>query len=121
MTEIPYFSSVPQSGRTPEKLSDAADAGWVRRIVDGVNKALSGKINVVLPITLTASAGTTTVIDARIGAYSAFLYEPLTTNAFAAWVTSPYIIATDKRSGQATLAHVNDANADKSYNLVILG
>lgn len=121
MSEIPFFASVPPSGRTPKSLSDAAEAGWVRRIVDGVNNALGGKINAVLPITLAASAGTTTIIDARIGPFSAFLYEPTTTNAFAAWVTSPYIIATDKRNGQATLAHVNSASTNKNYNLVIIG
>lgn len=121
MTQIPSFSSFPQSGREPKSLKDCADVSWVRRIVDGANTMLGGKMNAVLPIVLRANFATTDLIDARIGPYSAFLYEPTTTNAFAAFVTSPYVIATNKNNGSATLNHANDANTDKTFNLVIIG
>lgn len=121
MTTPPGYPSVPTSGHFATSLSDAASNNWVRRIVDGVNSVLRGKLNAVLPVTLTANATTTTVIDARIGFYSAFLFEPTTAHAAALLYETPYILVTNKKSGQATLNHASNANTDLSFNLLLIG
>lgn len=121
MTATPGFQPAPQGGGVVKALIDAANKDWVRRVSEVVNRILSGKINAVLQITLAASAGTTTVKDARIGPFSALILVPLTTHAAAALYVSPYVLPSNQQNGQVTLNHVNDANADKNFNLIIIG
>lgn len=117
----PGFKPAPVSGDTVTKASDAASARWAKSIAEAVNRVLGGKMNAVLPVTLAANAATTTVIDARIGVFSALLLQPVTANAAAALGAPPYIIPTLQNSGSVVLNHVNNAQADKTFNLVILG
>lgn len=118
----PGFRTVPLGGTAaPARLGDAAAAGWVKRIAESVNNILKGKQNVVLDITLTAGAASTDIIDPRIGVFSALLLQPLTANAAAALYAAPYVIPSAQVDGRVTLAHVNDANTDKNFHLVILG
>jgi len=42
---------------------------------------MQGKVNCVLDVTLAANAGSTTVTDARLGYFTAILYDPMTANA----------------------------------------
>lgn len=117
----PGFKPAPISGGEPKTLSAAATGSWVRQLAELVNNMLRGKINAVLQITLTAGAGSTIIKDARIGAYSVLLLEPLTAHAAAALYGSPYVLESSKSIGQVTLNHVNDANTDKTFNLLIIG
>lgn len=123
MTTGPGFQTAPQGGDVAQSLKDAASRSWVRQIVDVVNNLLSGKMNVVTQITLRAGFATTTVIDSRIGPFSALLLQPLTAHAAGALYSATSVLAdlTTQKDGQVTFDHVNDANADKTFNLVILG
>lgn len=121
MTTLPGYPPVPLGGGNAGRLADAASLSWCKRIAEVVNNILKGKMNVVLPVTLANGAGTTIITDARIGPYSAFLFQPLTTHAAAALYGAPYVLVTDQKQGEATFAHVNDAHTDKNFNLVILG
>lgn len=123
MTTRPGYESAPPGGSGVSSLGDAASKSWVRQIVDVVNGVLGGKMNVVLQITLRAGFATTIVIDARIGPFSALLLQPLTAHAAGALYSATSVLAdqTTQKNGQVTLNHVNDANADKTFNLVILG
>lgn len=123
MTVGPGYKPAPTGGSRPDKLSDAADGNWVRRIVDVLNNILSGRLNVVTQITLTASAASTDIKDARIGPYSALILQPLTAHAQADFISATGVLAdtTTQKAGFVTLRHPNNANADKTFNLLIIG
>ena len=89
-----------------------------RRLALGVNKALSGKLNVVTTVTLTAAATTTTLTDARLTPQSVISFMPTTANA-AAGITALYV--TNLTNGSATLNHANNAQADRIYQISIIG
>jgi hypothetical protein len=120
---IPGYPPVPIGGSAPKQVGDAADASWVKKIAELANNVLKGKINVVLPISLTPSATSTTIIDARIGPYSALLLQPLTVHAAAALysATSVLVDPTSQKQGSVIFDHASDTNSDKIFNLVILG
>lgn len=123
MTAAPGFSIAPVGGGSVDTLKEAANRNWVRQIVDVVNNTLRGKMNVVLKITLRAGFATTVITDSRIGPFSALLLQPLTAHAAGALYSATSVLAdlTTQRDGAVTLNHVNDANADKTFNLVIIG
>lgn len=117
----PAYPPAQSTGKPPNKLTEAVGADWIRSVVRVVNGILMGKMNASLPVTLAASAGTTTVKDARITAYSTLILQPLTTHAAAALYASPYVLLTNQQTGSVVLNHVNDANTDKNFNLLIIG
>lgn len=89
-----------------------------RRIAEAVNSILRGKTNNVTTVTLTANAATTTLTDSRIGGGSFIGFSPTTSNA-AAGMTALYVSA--KAKGSATLTHANNAQTDRTYDVVIVG
>lgn len=99
------YLSLPDKGGTPEQVS---------RIV---NRTQQGKLNCVTEVTLAANAATTTFNDVRIGAYSWLGFTPMTANAQAIAVPRPSSMG----DGTCTLNHANDANADKTFRVVIIG
>lgn len=115
---IPGYPPVPISGDSVSIVNLAAATSWVRVIADRINKMLTGKLNVTYSLTLTPNAGTTTVTDARIGPFNALLLQPKTANAAAALATT-YV--SSQGTGTATFMHTNNAQTDKSFNLVIIG
>lgn len=114
------YPPVSLSGSPPRKAEDAAEKGWVRRIAEVVNNILKGKMNVTLSVTLTANAGSTTVIDARIGVGSALLFMPLTAHAAAEIAAGGFYVSAQKNQ-QATLTHANNAQSDRKFTLAIIG
>lgn len=113
------YRPAPLSEAAPRNLGDAASVRWVRRVVDTVNNSLRGKLNVTLNVTLAANADTTIVTDARISAFSALMFTPLTANA-AAEQAAGGLYVTSQRSGEATVAHANNAQSDRMFRMVIL-
>ena len=73
---------------------------------------------ILVPMNLPASKPATTVIDARITAYSALLLTPLSAHA-ATIAGSVYV--SSQQNGQATFTHSNTAQVDQNYRLTILG
>lgn len=117
---LPGYQAAPIGGSPPATLAAAASTSWVRRIAEIVNTILRGKINVVLPVTLAANAGTTIVIDARIGPYSALLFAPVTAHAAAEIAAGGFYVSA-QQNGEATLIHANSAQNDRSFNMAIMG
>ena len=113
------YRPAPLSEAPPNSLRDAASERWVRRIVDVVNSARSGKLNVTLNVTLTADTTTTIVTDARISVGSGLLFMPLSANAAAEQAAGTMYVS-GQRSGQATITHANNAQTDRSFRIVIL-
>lgn len=121
MTILPGFKAVPVSGDVVSRIDQSASARWAKNIAEGVNRLLAGKMNVVLQVTLAVNASTTSVIDARIGVYSALILQPLTYNAAIALYETPFVFVSNQKNGSVTLNHAVNAAADKTFNLVILG
>ena len=120
--EVVFHADPPPGYPPAPQVPGAANISditlWVRRVVDVVNRTLSGKLNATLPITLAANATTTTIIDPRITAYSALLLTPLTAHA-AAIAGSVYV--SSQQNGQATFTHTNTAQIDQLFRAVIIG
>ena len=114
----PGYQPAALGGDTVSRLPDTASARWVRSIAQVLNNVLSGRMNAVLPITLTANSTTTTIIDARITFYSALSFCPTSKDA-AAIAGSLY--ASSQKNGQATLTHLKTAETDCTFNLLIIG
>ena len=115
------FQGVAPGGGGCQTLAQAAPASWVQQIASVVNKLLQGKMNAVIPVTLTANSTTTVVTDARISGSSSVYLQPLTADAAAAQGGSPWVLVTSQLAGTLTLTHANDANADKTFNMLVIG
>jgi hypothetical protein len=113
------YRPAPLSEGPPSSFVDAASQRWVRRIVDVVNQSQRGKLNVTLSVTLTAGAALTIVKDARIGAFSALVFMPLSANAAAEQAAGTLYVSA-QQTGQATIAHANNAQTDRLFRIVIL-
>lgn len=100
----------------PQTLPDEKEHR--RKLAEVANLAMQGKLNAVAQVTLAASATTTTVTDARIGANTYFGFQPLTADAAAA-LSGLYVSAQQK--GQATLTHASTASVDRTFNVLLIG
>jgi hypothetical protein len=89
-----------------------------RQLAQFLNNTIAGHLNAVTNVTLTPSATTTTVTDARIGPNTHMSFTPLTANAATARAAL-YVSARSK--GSATLTHANSANADQTFSVLLIG
>jgi hypothetical protein len=94
--------------------------GWLSGLRDVVNNIMRGKINATLDVTLTPSAATTTVSDARIGGSCGIYLMPLSANA-AAEIGNGTIWWGTPGNQTVTLNHANNAQADRTFRLLIIG
>jgi len=83
-----------------------------------LNNAISGKLNVVGEVTLTAGAATTVLADPLITRASCVSLMPLTANAAAA-LPALHFDPTD--SGSVVIHHANTAQADRRFRYLIMG
>jgi len=103
--QVVNFPTLPDLGGTPEQVAKVA------------NNAMRGKTNNVTEVTLAANAATTTFSHPLIGAFSGLFFTPLTANAQAIATPRP----SSQGDGSCTLNHANDANADKTFKVAIIG
>lgn len=92
--------------------------GTLRQALEGVRRAMQGKLNVRGTVTLTASTTTTAVTDERVSAQSYIGLMPTSSNAAAALATT-YVSARDK--GTFTLTHANNAQVDRTFVYIVIG
>lgn len=90
----------------------------LRNISQALNSVLSGKLNAVTQITLTASSTTTQLIDQRIGGNTFIGFSPRSANAAAA-LSGLYV--SQKVNGQATLTHASTATVDRTFDVLLIG
>ena len=83
-----------------------------------VRQLFEGKTNNVLDVTVTTSATSTTVTDARIGVNTVALCTPANAGAFSAGI--PYRDMSAPVNGSMSLIHANDGNT-KTYKVVLIG
>lgn len=105
--------SIPAITHAPNPVTPA----WLTRLATAVN-TLIGKTNCAAALTLTASASSTSMLDARLSAESVLTFMPLTASAAAAW---PSIYVTDRKKGEATINHASDAASDQGFAVAIHG
>lgn len=89
-----------------------------RLISNAVNSLRDGKINATGSVTLTGSASSTVVLDARVGADSTILLMPKTLNAAGAIATT-FIATVGKQT--FTITHASNSQNDRKYRYAILG
>jgi len=98
-------------GLAPRGANDPAE---VARAIDAL---LAGKSNNLAEVTLTANSATTTFNHPLITGFSGLFFTPLTANAQAIATPRPSNMGTRT----CTLNHANDANADKTFKVLIVG
>lgn len=102
----------------PELLSNEQEHR--RQLARAINQQLTGKLNAVLQVTLTASSTATVITDKRIGANTGLFFSPLSANAAAA-LSGLWVNASLQTNGTATLTHVNTATTDRTFNVLLIG
>lgn len=114
------FQPAPTAGLPALTITETASRVWVRQVAEATNNILAGKLNATLLVTLAPNVASTTVTDVRISAYSAILFTPLTANA-AAELASGGLYVSNRKAGEATIAHANGAQTDREFNMLIIG
>ena len=107
----------------PPSFSTVSDVQvWARRFHDAAFRQQQGKIQCVTEITLTANAATTTLTDSRISIQSAIIFDPRTANAATEYHGGTmYILDVNRAKGSAIITHANNAQADRTFFVVIIG
>ena len=99
-------------------LSLHASETSVPKIVRVLQNAMRGKLNNTVDVTLTINSATSTFANPLIGPNSVLSFMPTTANA-ATGLTALYV--TGRGNGTCTLNHANNAQADRTYAVSILG
>lgn len=93
--------------------------GHLRSLAERINMILRGGLNCSGTVTLTESATTTTLTDARVSFESAIVLTPTTANAATALATT-YVSETGRVNGSAVITHANNAQTDRTFRFAIL-
>lgn len=111
--------SVPNPGNSgvPAFLVDEKDHR--RRLAQAIQQIVQGKINATIDVTLTASASSTTINDARIDFYSWLAPMALTFNAATDVAGGMYFTGFVK--GQCVVHHRPDIATDRTIRFLIIG
>lgn len=110
MTKPAFFPPAPFAPST-------YDPSWAQKLVEVVN-TIAKKTNNAADLTLTASATSTVMKDARLSAFSVLTFMATTPNAAA---VASGIYVTGQKKGEATVHHASNANTDKTFSVGILG
>ena len=93
--------------------------GDQREVAEVVRGIMDGKTNNTGSVTLaTGGATTTTLSDRRISADSVIMFVPASSAANA---DSARIYASNQGQGMATVNHVANSTANKTYKYVVIG
>lgn len=109
------FLSVNPNGQTPPRETAAC-----------LRNTQRGKLNCLLEFTITPNAATTVITEADtpgagiIGEDSCILPMPLTANAATELAAGTFRV-TQQGVGTATFGHANNAQADRTFRLAIIG
>jgi len=91
-----------------------------RKIAEGANLALQGKLLATGSVTLNANVAITVLSDQRIGTASCISFMPTTANA-AAEIGAGGFYVTNRIKGEATLNHANNAQTDRDFTYCVIG
>ncbi len=92
---------------------------WLRSLYDAIYPMRHGKFDCTTEVTLTANVASTTLSDYRFSPQSVVGYMPKTANAAAEIGNGTmYFTPTD---GSCVITHANNAQADRTFGISILG
>ena len=115
---VPSFPGVDLS--YPASTLDALTQR-LRLMASVVNRINSGKVNVVVEVTLTENVASTVVTDSRLTPFSGVFFDPKTANAAAELAAGTmYATSANRRKGEWTITHANNSQTDRDFNMVIL-
>lgn len=114
------YSPAPPNHSAPTSLSNAASAEHVAQVARVTNELMQGKLNITATVTLTPNADSTTITDARISASNAVVLVPVTASA-ATEAGAGTVYVSLQTNGSAVIAHANNATADRTFTILILG
>lgn len=103
---VPFF--VPD-----EQQHRRAIAAWIREAHQG-KLACTGNVT----LAASASASSTTVLDARVGFASFIGFMPTTLNAASAM---PALYVSARSAGGFTVSHAINTDVDKTYVYIVIG
>ena len=113
----PGIKSPPSNLRNPQALLN-----WLRTNSDAATAHRHGKMDVTKEFTLTAGAATSTLSDYRLSPQSCVLFDPQTANAATElYGGTMYALTANRGDGAWTIAHANNANADRTFTVLIIG
>ena len=93
-----------------------------REMAQAINRLNRGKFNGTGDITLTANAATTVLTDARLAQQSVVFFDPVTANAAAELAAGTlYVLLANRNRDAWTIAHANNAQADRTFRYLIIG
>lgn len=102
---------------SPKLAQSQADP---RRIVNSLNRMAEGRGDNSDTLTLTAGAASTTIAQPFVSEFSTILLFPRTANA-AAELGAGTVYVSAKANGSFTLAHANNAQADRTFDYAWIG
>jgi len=117
--EIPWYPG-------PAVVLPNQDFASIRQYLQSIsavaNRANTGKVNVVINVTLDSGSATTTVTDNRLTQFSGVSFDPMTANAASEKAAGTmYVSPAGRRSGEWTITHANNAQTDRRFRMVVMG
>jgi hypothetical protein len=95
---------------------------YARALWDALFKVRRGKLECVVELTLTANAASTVLTDERLSPQSVVSFDPKTANAAAEKAAGTlYCLTANRLNAQWTLTHANNAQADREFQISIIG
>lgn len=111
MTVRPFLH-LPPPQNTPE----------ARRLHEVMQQVRRGKLECVVELTLTPNAATTTLSYKGLSPQSVVTFDPKTANATAElYGGTMYVLAADRGNDSWTVTHANNAQADRTFQVSIIG
>ena len=107
-------------GFLPVPVSHGSDVEHRRGMSNAINELRDGKINATGSVTLTASAASTAVTDARVGGNSMVLFMPSTANA-AAEQGAGTMYVSSVGTQTFTITHANNGQTDRTFSYAVFG
>ncbi|MGB8840087.1 MAG: hypothetical protein WCC64_03350 [Aliidongia sp.] len=117
VVQPPSRPNVQLSNGAPTDLVKAAEHR--RQLAEGVNRVNQGHLNACLFVTLAANEPTTTVVDSRISKQTCASFMPQTADAAAEIAGGAMYVACT--NGLLTISHANNAKADRTFTMSMIG
>lgn len=113
--------SRPHAKTPPGNLSNPqALTSWMRSLHDASYAARHGKFDCTTEITLTINVASSTLSDYRLSPQSVLTFLPTTANA-AAEIGNGTLFVGTRSDGSCIITHANNAQADRTFAVSILG
>jgi hypothetical protein len=94
--------------------------GYVDKVGQLVSTLVQGRLNCNLEVTLTPNVGSTTITDVRISGETNPIFTPMTANA-AAELGNGTLYPSAITRGSLTINHANNAQADRTFRVSLIG